>query len=447
MEIDSEKCVLCDNNVVGEVESVRLTLCCAKCCKKSGSSYNNVYKGRYRTSKTRAMTDYGCTHSDLSMLNYETQPNPVDVNGRPMKLYLKAEAEYLGTKRREMQLEEQTKRERGAIIGKKSALELHLGVNLTKMDRVLRRFLLGDYLSKGAETKTTLEDVTARYAALNRVTEILQTCPLAHPEAAFSFCLEHPDCGPTEFQALKDKVRDVFRLEGARIFHKLPDPKYIESSLKNTPLQDVYAEFVNRDSRAIVRGHLIKWCSEQTADQIMSHSACQDRLKRNDDEEIVAEKLIEYWNEKDDRNKRTERLKAEFEFRKVPWMQNFVLCESYISGEIDCDAVEIVATKQVFGLLVEPSKVCQCDRVSKVRRRLVECLYGEKMGYMESVEQVSHEIMTVQQHVFVYEPHYFYEDIDDIMSIMADSWDEDSLDYFESSGSGSWIYSDDEDMF
>jgi len=444
MEVEAARCVHCDKRVEGKVESVALTLCCSECCKKSPSSYSSVYKGRYRTSKTRAMTDYGCTHADLSVLDYESQPNPVDPKGRPMKLYLKAEAEYLGNKRREMQLEEKAKRELGAIIGKKSALEMRLGTNLGKMDRLIRHFLLGDYLSKGAETKTSQEDVEARYAALPRVVEILKTCPGAHPEAAFTFCLDHPTDGPAEFQALKEKVRAVFRLEGARIFHKLPYPEHIQFYIMGTPLEDVYEEFLNRDSRAIVRGHLLKWCSEQTADQIISYPACQSRLDRRDDEEMTAKSLMEFWNEKDDRAKRMERLKAEFELRKVLWPPECQLCEMYVNGEIDCDPVEIVGIKEVHGLLNKEQGIHPFSNQGLiVRSRFVDCLYARKMGYGESVEQAFEEAMTTRQIVLGFH-HAHYYDID--MSSL-DSYDYSYFDDDESSGFGNYWFSDDTDFF
>jgi len=158
------------------------------------------------------------------VLNFKTTSNPVDVNGKPMRLFLGAEVEYL----RDFKVE-QVKREsmiegiiayvqeKLAIEDKKNQLERILGFRLGGMDAVLRHFLLGDYLTGSHGTRTTLYDIQQRFSVLDRVKTILNSCPDAHPGAVFDFCVAYPDHGLPEFLDLQERCNLVFYNEGDRI--------------------------------------------------------------------------------------------------------------------------------------------------------------------------------------------------------------------------------------
>ena len=409
-------CVLCGGKVEGSVESVALTICCKNCCTKPKTTYSRVYKGWFRISKTRATSVFHCTEADLAILKFISLPNPVSPRGPRMKLYLRVEAEYLGKQRHQMHLVEKAKRDCGAIIGKKIALDSHFKMNITNMDRVLRHFLLGDFLKKASATTTTWNDISARYKVIHPVTEILEACDGAHPLAAFEFCQEHPDAGPVEFQDFKEKMKAVFRLEGARILYHLPVTE--RHLLSGTVLSDVYQEFSCRDSRAIVRGHLLKWFSEQTADEILNHPAVSRRLENMEEELSVAQKLKQFWEEKDDKAKRTAKLKKALHAKGLALPTDCLFSDEYVNGQIDCDLLEVVGIVEVYGILKKKGIRVRCSRSTFVENKFRNCLHKMKMGYEASVEEA-----TKEDHL-VFGSFLSDEDDDDDSLFLEDSMDD-----------------------
>eukprot|EP00210_Caulerpa_lentillifera_P009595 g9152.t1 len=292
------KCVECGKSVKGSVQNVPLTYFCNTCCRRVTGKHTPLYEGVFKVSATRAREDYGCSHRDLNSIQCSYRQNPVDRAGRPMRLYLRAEAQYLGKLRREKEKQEAKLKERGAIIGKKIELEDCLGVRLSSIDAVVRKFLIMDYLDHSTNVKMMLEDIEMRFGVISKVEEILKCTPRAHPEAVFDFCVEKPDATPEDFQRERQNLNKVFRLEGARILFKVPELERLK--LRETPLISDYEEFLERDSRSIISSHLQKWFCKETAEEILEHPACQTRLSFGGEEYAIAEKLYQFWNEKND---------------------------------------------------------------------------------------------------------------------------------------------------
>jgi len=326
MEGEEVKCLWCSGAVQGEVEFIPLTISCAKCYKKRRAGCVDVFKGSQVISMEDAVSLYGCVDEDLEKLPHQTMQIPCHGSSLSIKLYPKVRAWCLGYKRRarerrerateRAEREEQLRKERIDKLRKKRRLiEKQLRTDLKKMDRVILRFLLGDYLSKLRGTRTKGIDVKACYAALGRVKEILKACPRAHPGAVFDFCVAHPHGGPTEFAELRDKIRRVFQLEGDRIFRlsgiRSEGVWAVKSSLEKTPLKADFDEHL-QTSRSIVRSHLVRLADAETADKIMKRASLIDTELTDLSEERVAQKLYEIWTWESKRSQKHEKaLKSE----------------------------------------------------------------------------------------------------------------------------------------
>ena len=103
-----------------------------------------------------------------------------------------------------------------------------------KRNRIVWCFMLGDYLKTVGTTRIERQDVKRRFDVLKRVEDIVLVCPDAHPEAVFDLCVARPDAGPVEFQALKEKIRHVFRAESSKILGHLTRAEL--RMLERTPL-------------------------------------------------------------------------------------------------------------------------------------------------------------------------------------------------------------------
>lgn len=378
-------CLLCRNAVEGRVGNVALILCCLTCATKDINPHPRRRFSSLFISKTKARQE--CQHQvkSLEILHYALNENPTD-GGTPTKLYVRAEVRALKNLTPERELAERELVEKAEhknkLVQKKVDLERRFRVDLSALDFGVRHFLLGDYLSKLTDTDTTRESVVERFAVLDRVVEIMQLCPEAHPGTVFDFCLENRGVSPKEFQALRENMRTVLRLFGTKILHKLADCE-VEKLFKS-PLHDVYTEFIQRDSAALIRGHLCQIVDERTMSEIMDHSACQQRIGRGGEELIIAQKLAEFWKEKDDRERRQQKLIAALKFKQLPTRVDMDWCESYLSGELDCDVEEVVGWIDLESLFI--SNGFNIDwRWDEAVGFFEEYMYDEKLEYNEAI--------------------------------------------------------------
>jgi len=238
-----------------------------------------------------------------------------------LRIYLSAEIKFLADRR------------------KIREVEILSGVRLGDLDVVVRHFLLRDYMRCDA-AGDALEIVLKRCRVLDRVTEIVRTCPGAHPEAAFEFCVDHPHAGAEEFRELKEKMQRVFRLEGARILDALPI--HCRRLLTETVLKDEYEDLRFQDRKAIVRRHLLSVVNEQTADMIMNHPVCRRHLDAGCDESKIAANLMNFWRTKDDKRGRMRDLVAAFRFRRLRVPVRSECFKQYVNSETDFDVHEAV---------------------------------------------------------------------------------------------------------
>jgi len=214
-----------------------------------------------------------------------------------MKLYLKIEAKYLGGKRRSEKIQKKQKRDQESINYKKGKMDKWLGAKFREVDKFIQHFILGDFMS-GRNTKMKLRDVKARNLVRERVIQILNECPLAHPDAAFTFCMNNPMGGPTEFRELKDKIKAAFRLEHRRIFRLADEKTYgFKNRLHGTPLETEWREYLQHDASAMVHGHLVKLCDQDTAKAIMRHPILTEHISQSLPEDRVAENMLKAFRE------------------------------------------------------------------------------------------------------------------------------------------------------
>ena len=225
----SSTCVICDSPVKGRIFGIRPKFCCVECCSNFVGTKSKHYNRRL-VSVSRALYHYNCTARDLEVLNFKTEKNPIDENGRPMRLFLGAEVDYLmdlkvEAIRREAMVESVVEyvTEKLAIEEKMERLERKLGIRLGELEAIERAFLLDDFLTKGNGTVATLLSVQQRFNQLDRFRKILDCTPNAHPGAVFDFCVAYPEAGPAEFMDLQRRCQMVFYAVGELIVDKLTD--------------------------------------------------------------------------------------------------------------------------------------------------------------------------------------------------------------------------------
>eukprot|EP00210_Caulerpa_lentillifera_P005902 g5643.t1 len=435
--MSSSKCVECGHSVRGAVQKVPLTYFCDTCCRRVIGTHSSLYEGTLKVSATRARKEYGCSHEDLKSIYCSCCPNPVEKHGRPMRLYLRAEAQYLGHLRRLKEIKRAKLKERGAIIGKKIELEEVLGVRLSSIDVVVRKFLILDYLDHSTNVKTTLEDIEMRFSVVEKVQEILKRTPNAHPEAVFDYCLKYPDSTPLDFDSDRRNLNKVFHLEGARILFMIPESE--REKLVDTPLINDYKEFLLRDSRSIISSHLQRWISKETAEEILSCSACEARLRFGGEESGIAEKLYQFWKEKDNPKLRQERLMQALKAKNLPFISDDHRLLSYINGQLDCDVEDLVGEVEVEHRLVSGNhRVCFCC-VSSSKQLFTECRHSLLLSYEEAIEHAvqiaSDDILWHDEDSEEDSDYDFNSDSDSFASYFTDDW-------------GGWhYYDDDEDQF
>jgi len=350
-----------------------------------------------------------------------------------MRLYLRAEVEYLGTLRQTTAIEEARLKERGALIGKKIELEDILGVRLSSLDPVIRKFLILDYLDHSTRVKTKLEEVEKRFGVIEKVQEIRQYLPRAHPGAVFDYCLDQPDCSVLEFEQDRENLNRVFHLEGARILFKVPE--FEREILVDTVLAADYEDFTKRDSRAIISSHLQKWFSKETAEEILSSPACQERLEHGGEESKIADKLQQFWTEKDDIKLRQDRIMKALKAKKLPFMEDEDRLIQYIEGELDCDVEDLVGEMEVERrLITENHRICVCC-ISTCKKLFTEYRHSMLLSYEEAIEQA---MLTAANELSLLD---FEEDDSDCDS------DSDSFASYFTDEWGGWLYFDPEDPF
>ena len=241
-ENEPQTCVTCNRPVIGSHCGVPLSICCLQCCEQAQEE-SHPLPFLLPQEIVLKLTDF--TESDLMLLCCTTRPRHSGRSRRFAQFYLVAELQCLGEALKRREKAKKEKALRALLIQRRHDLLTQLDVMAAELvdrsNRVVWTVLLGDYLT--CETpKIKLEDVFKRVAVLDRVEEILETCPGAHPEAAFDFCVMHSRSGPAEFQELKQKIRTVFRIEGRRILQHLCPMEM--DLLKGTPLEDEAREFV-----------------------------------------------------------------------------------------------------------------------------------------------------------------------------------------------------------
>lgn len=249
-----------EGRVEGSVYGIKPALCCVECCSNFAGTRSKHYHRRL-VSVSRARYRYHCTPEDLKVLNYKTVSNPVDPNGRRMRLFLGAEVEFIRNfkveeLRRESMIESVIAhvKERLAIEDKKNRLERILGAKLGDMDDVVRAFMLGDYLERSHGSQTSLYDVQQRFSVLKRVKTILNGCPKAHPGAVFDFCVSYPKSGVSDFLNLQERSNRALYIEGDRIMSFLSEED--RAKLTGLSLKEVIDRPRMSASEATIRWHL-----------------------------------------------------------------------------------------------------------------------------------------------------------------------------------------------
>lgn len=315
------KCPACGSVVQGRLEYIDVTFLCASCCMRriNCDDETSSYGCFYSVSESYAKF-CGVSASDLARLKHLTLVEKTTEGPKPFRMYLRGEVRFLRNLRR------------------KQSLEPKLGISLKRLNPLVRHSLLGDYLTQLTEGATQLEHVQKRRCVVTRVRKILKTCKRARPDAAFDFCIEHPGAGPSTFQDLKEKMQQVFKLEGRRILHNLPKNEL--AKLKEGPLADVYTDFQRHESDALVRSYLKNWFTEGTIDEIMADFGWRVHLWATGPEDRTAFKLKEFWNQK---MQRKAKLIDALQEKHLVFSESCDFCVNYLNDHDVLELEEIVA--------------------------------------------------------------------------------------------------------
>lgn len=357
----------CELGVV--IEDIATSICCSECCSKFKVSFEKLYAGCHRLPSKLCKKTYKCSDSDLSTLNHCILYYPK--TKKTVKFYLGAEVRCLSESMHETTWKMRVKRKRKEV-------EDALDIPLKKLNRVLRSFTIEDYTQPIGDVKFTLTDIEQRYAVYNRVKQMRKECPLAHPQALFDFCIRYPKGTASDFQELKEKIRQVFYLEGDRIIRMIA--KKEREKLLETPLKDIVESFESRDKRGNVKRYLERWVSREMAERIVDDPACQMRLEREENEFETAQKLLQFWNEKNDYKQREQNILKAYDEKGIVRPRYLGSAFGYISGSIDCDTDIIIGLyiiRNHFPIL-HPQR---SERIPIAMSKFEESYYEDKLSF------------------------------------------------------------------
>ena len=371
MERAPRKCAMCGGDVVGLYSGLRLTLLCAECCATASAVHESSI-----VREASAIIDYHCREEDLSRLTHLTARLLDD--DCVETYYITAEVEYLGNIRKAAEMKKQTEFEekRRLVLMKRKEetlkrLYITKGEFASENNKTLMIFLLGDYVRQ-SHPQVCLAEIKARRAAMSRVREIVRNCRGAHPGAAFDFCIQNPKAGSAEFRALKENMKSAFRIEGHRIFCHLTRSE--RRDLWGTPLQEDV--FQSEEGRNLIRRYLTEHVDSEEADAMMEHLDSQRRINRGGDASEVATKLLLFWSERHDPEKRRERLEAAFAEMGRSMPLDMAQCQRYISGKVDYDPEELILLDAVHRRYhVQHNRRLYRNRVLAAAQRVTRSYY------------------------------------------------------------------------
>lgn len=223
-----------------------------------------------------------------------------------------------------------------------------LGSEVKRLKIELPPAVVRNYLDDGKGSLEDLRDVKSLREVTDRAAEIVQACRVP-PVQAFYYCIDYPNSSPEGFLDLKRRANLAFRLEGMRIMHMLTEQE--RQKLVNTPLADVLNEFRERDSRLMILSALKKKTDDIEASEILNHPACQGRVSVGGEETLVATKLLEFWKEQGDTEKRRERLRMAFAEYEMTLREDCPFCNAYIEGKVDADVNEVIGISVIASRL------------------------------------------------------------------------------------------------
>eukprot|EP00210_Caulerpa_lentillifera_P009593 g9150.t1 len=335
-----------------------------------------------------------------------------------MKLYLIAEVKYLGeiaTQQKEQEVNLKRQRDETSRVMKRKRLEERYKVKVSDIRPILRPFVLGDYL-QSVRSKTLLRQVKRRYSEKDRATELMDTCK-AHPLAALAFCEENPDGSVDKYMKLRENMRTAFTAEGSRIMSMLRpiDRQKLKAS---TVLNDVLDQYQNRDAKGILFKKLEEKVGSAIARDIMRHSACEQRINRGGDETEVANKLIEFWESKDNKALRQANLEDALQAQGLHLREDSRFCKEYINGRIDVDLDEIVGIMMITSHLFDISYVAWSTYSDDCERKFRQCLIDEQLALDQAVSRALNMIPRRIPHYIEYPEvhhhhHHYYSDFVD----------------------------------
>jgi len=238
---------------------------------------------------------------------------------------------------------------------KTKEIEEALGIPLMSLDDVLRIFLVGDYTQPVGEKETTLNDIERRYAVYDRVKQMREQYPLAHPQALFDFCAKHPEATAKDFEESKEKMQQVFHLFGEKIMRQL---KRGERKMPlETSLKDVAEKFMYRDKHRKVEEQLEKRFAEfglsnfyeqmRESDLLLYSSKFHLEMTHEENEALIAENIMEFLLEGDCMESRGKWLSEAYAYHDARELYARIRFDSapnsrYIGHDIICKPGEVV---------------------------------------------------------------------------------------------------------
>ena len=371
---DIVTCLWCGADIRGHLDFVALSILCPRCCKRATQREDPIVTRYYTIPEAEILEHCDLSTDDLQLLNFMVLEKKKRREWNGIRFYLRGEVRYLRNLKR------------------KKELENTIGFKISSIDPVIRKDILEDYLRETKHSEVTTELVVSRCAVLDTATEIVKTYSWAYPPTAIQFCLDDPNARPRDFEAWREKMTEVLRLEGDRIMSFVP-VEYREE-LSGGPLNDLYTAFAKSDRDAILGTYLSAWfCRETVAailndggQEIKSINSCwRWRSWAAGPEDRLAATLSDFWKR---RVKRKEQLQKVLDQKRLTLPENCSYCSEFLNGDSEHNLKEMVGIADLGAQLWSKHRIRLTSLQGSVAVMcLLDNLNEVKVGHYVSVKR------------------------------------------------------------
>ena len=373
------------SSVKGAVDGVPMSVLCSECTSISDDEESPL------CTQTTAKS-LGLKPADMTVLQYKSVRNPHYRGAAPMKLFLRAECQFLAAQRAAASADKQALKT-AEQTEKRDSRKRRLPFDSDKIPSSVRTAWLGDYLS--LQPKTTRRHVLAVHKvaklALCAAASVRATAPpLRLAERLLNFAqqrdIKTPDGLGQAFLRTQDLFEQVIHLHYGRMVSFLcsEDRQVLLTSAPQFRAEHLELQY---SSQSRLMSALRRQLSESEAQTLIALPAVRRRIGRYKthqmDAEDVAAALVHFHHRGD--SDRELELQQEMQHWGVAIRGDSSFCEQYISGGIDVDASEVAATMWLTSHLFDAGGHRLWSKYSgDVENRLCELVFRHGRSWHEA---------------------------------------------------------------